>query len=144
MLQAHIYLNFFKKTEEAFLFYRSVLGGEFSVLTRYSDMNIEGICRPEDMDGIMHICLPINDSVSLMGTDILEGMGLELKLGNNSYICLCPESKEESDRIFNELAEGGKVDMPLQSMPWGAYFGTLTDKFGVKWMVNYAEQSDCK
>jgi PhnB protein len=65
-------------------------------------------------------------------------MGHKLTLGNNIQITINPESKEEGERIFNGLSAGGKVEMPLQDTFWGAYFGMLTDRFGVKWMVNYS------
>ena len=72
-----------------------------------------------------------------MATDALESMGQKLTVGNNFYIAVAPESKEEAERIFNGLSAGGKIEMPLQDMFWGAYYGSFTDKFGVQWMVNY-------
>ena len=89
---------------------------------------------------IMHISLPIGNGNILMGTDAPEEMGFSLNKGNNFYLCLGPESKEEADRIFNQLSDGGQVEMALQDTFWGAYYGSLTDKFGVKWMVNYQKQ----
>ena len=136
MLTINPYLNFPGTTEEAFNFYKSVFGGEFAMLQRFSDTP-EGDKVPADVkDKIMHVALPIGGNV-LMATDAVESMGFSLTPGNNMYICISPESKEEADRIFNGLAEGGKVSMPLQDMFWGAYYGDLTDKFGVRWMVNY-------
>ena len=90
-----------------------------------------------DKDRIMHIALPIGNGNVLMGTDALESMGQKLTFGNNFYICLSPESKEEAERLFNGLSAGGKIEMPLQDMFWGAYYGSFADKFGVQWMVNY-------
>jgi PhnB protein len=75
-----------------------------------------------------------------MATDACEEMGFHVKQGNNAYICISPDSREEADKLFNGLAEGGKINMPLQDMFWGAYYGDLTDKFGIKWMVNYQRQ----
>ena len=136
MLTINPYLNFPGTTEEAFNFYKSVFGGEFAMLQRFKDTP-EGDKVPADVkEKIMHVALPIGGNV-LMATDAVESMGFSLTPGNNVYICISPESKEEADRIFNGLAEGGKVSMPIQDMFWGAYYGDLTDKFGVRWMVNY-------
>lgn len=130
------YLNFPGNTEEAFNFYRSVFGGEFTGgIRRFR--GTPGLELPEeDLDKIMHIALPIGDSI-LMGTDALESLGQKVNFGNNSYICIQPESKEEADRIFKELSEGGEMEMPLEEQDWGAYFGCFIDKFGVKWMIAF-------
>jgi PhnB protein len=92
-----------------------------------------------DKERIMHIALPIGNGNALMATDSLESMGQKLTVGNNFYIALSPESKEEADRLFNELSAGGKIEMLMQDMFWGAYYGSFTDKFGVQWMVNYSK-----
>jgi len=127
------YLNFAGNTEEAFNFYKSVFGGEFAMLQKFG----EGNQIPASVkDKVMHVSLPIGNNI-LMGTDACEEMGFNVTQGNNFYICISPDSKEEADKLFNALAEGGKINMPLQDMFWGAYYGDLTDKFGVKWMVNY-------
>jgi PhnB protein len=88
----------------------------------------------------MHISLPIGNGNILMATDAIEQMGFKLTTGNNFYICISPDSKEEADRLFNALSAGGKVSTPLQDMFWGAYYGDLTDKFDIKWMINYQKQ----
>ena len=134
------YLNFPGTTEEAFNFYRSVFGGDFAMLQRFKDTPEGDKVPSEARDKIMHVALPIGNNV-LMATDAVESMGFSLTPGNNMYICISPDSKEEADRIFNGLAEGGKISMPLQDMFWGAYYGDLTDKFGVKWMVNYMKSA---
>lgn len=90
----------------------------------------------EDQDKIMHIALPVGSS-HLMGTDALESLGQKVNFGNNSYICIQPDSKEEADRIFKALSEGGEIEMPLEDQEWGDYFGSFTDKFGVQWMIAY-------
>lgn len=133
------YLNFAGNTEEAFNFYKSVLGGEFQMLQRFSDTPDGNKLPEETRNMIMHIALPIGGNV-LMGTDAPESMGFKVNFGNNSYLCICPENREEADRVFNGLAAGGTVSMPLQDMFWGAYWGSLTDKFGVQWMINYQPQ----
>ncbi len=79
----------------------------------------------------------LNFNNTLMGTDALESMGQKLTIGSEFYIALFPESKEEAERLFNGLSAGGKIEMPLQEMFWGAYLGSFTDKFQVQWMVNY-------
>ena len=131
------YLNFNGNTEEAFNFYKSVFGGEFLAVMRFKDNGECGQIPESDKDRIMHIALPIGNGNTLMGTDALESLGQKLNFGNNFYICLSPETKEEAERLFNGLSAGGKIEMPLQDMFWGAYYGSFADKFGVQWMVNY-------
>lgn len=131
------YLNFNGNTEEAFNFYKSVFGGEFLAVMRFKDYAECAEIPEADKEGIMHIALPIGNGNVLMATDALESMGQKLTVGNNIHIALAPESKEEAERLFNGLSAGGKIEMPLQDMFWGAYFGSFADKFGVQWMVNY-------
>ena len=133
------YLNFAGNTEEAFKFYQSVFGGELSIM-HFSDTPAGDNVPPTVKDKVMHASLPIGKDNILMATDACEEMGFNLKQGNNYYICISPDSKEEADKLFNDLAEGGKVNMPLADMFWGAYYGDLTDKFGIQWMVNYKKQ----
>jgi len=137
MTAVNPYLNFNGNTEEAFNFYKSVFGGEFLALMRFKDNpQCDGIAEA-DKDRIMHIALPIGNGTVLMATDSLESMGQKLTVGNNFYICLNPPTKEEADRLFNGLAAGGKIEVPIQDMFWGAYWGSFADKFGVQWMVNH-------
>jgi PhnB protein len=139
MAQINPYLNFNGNTEEAFNFYKSVFGGEFATVMRFGEgpgcdqMPI----AESDKDKIMHIALPIGNDNVLMATDALESMGQKLTEGNNYSISISADSKDEADKLFNGLADGGKVEMPLADAFWGAYFGMLQDKFGVRWMVNY-------
>lgn len=140
-MKVNTYLNFAGNTQEAFNFYKSVFGGEFSSLVRFQDMPIEGVNIPkEDQDKIMHIGLQIGEN-TLMATDALESLGQKLVQGNNVYISIHPNSKEEADRIFHSLAEGGIIEMPIANQVWGDYYGSLKDKFGVNWMVNYSPQN---
>lgn len=134
------YLNFPGNTEEAFEFYRSVFGGEFTAVMRFGEMPgcDEMQLSEEDKGKIMHISLPVGNAI-LMATDSLESMGQTLEAGNNSYLSFSPDSREEADRVFAALADGGKVNMPLADMFWGDYWGSLTDRFGTHWMVNFAE-----
>jgi len=139
MTKLNTYLNFAGKTEEAFNLYKSVFGGDFNSLVRFKDMPMEGFEIPEaDQDKIMHVGLPIGDDNLLMGTDTLESLGQKLVQGNNVYISVQPDTKEEADRIFNALSEGAKVEMMMADQPWGDYYGSLRDKFGTGWMVNYS------
>ena len=130
------YLNFAGNTEEAFKFYQSVFGGELSIV-HFSDTPAGANVPPTVKDKVMHASLPIGKDNILMATDACEEMGFNLKQGNNYYVCISPDSREEADKLFNSLADGGKVNMPLADMFWGAYYGDLTDKFGIQWMVNY-------
>ena len=134
-MQMNPYLNFNGNSEEAFEFYRSVFGGEFAVVMRFGD-NPQCPADMSDADKqlIMHIALPVDGGV-LMASDTLESFGKKLEIGNNFYISLSPESRDEADRVFNGLSNGGKVEMAMTDMPWG-YWGALADKFGVQWMVN--------
>lgn len=131
------YLNFAGNTEEAFNFYKSVFGGEFITLQRFKDTPHGGNVPEHEKNKIMHVALPIGKGNVLMGTDTLESMGQKLTVGNNISITIQPESKAEAEKLFNGLSAGGKVTMPLEDTFWGAYFGMLTDKFGIQWMVNY-------
>ncbi len=139
MTKLNTYLNFAGNAEEAFNFYKSVFGGQFSAVVRFMDMPMEGVTIPkEDENKIMHIGLPIGKDDVLMASDALESLGQKLTQGNNVYISAHPESKEEADRIFGALSAGGEIEMPIADQPWGDYYGSLKDKFGVLWMVNYS------
>lgn len=131
------YLNFAGNTEEAFKFYRSVFGGDFRMLQRFKDTPESGRVPATEKDKIMHVSLPVGKGNNLMATDALESMGHKLTVGNNINLSLEAESKEEAERLFKGLSQGGKVTMALSDTFWGAYFGMVTDKFGIQWMVNY-------
>jgi len=137
------YLNFPGTTEEAFNFYKSVFGGEFTSLQRFKDTPEANRVAPTDANKIMHIALPIANGNVLMATDALESMGHPLKEGNNFYLSLEADSEEEANKLFNKLSAGGKVSMPMAKTFWGAYFGMVNDKFGIQWMISYnAPQSN--
>ena len=137
MLTINPYLNFAGNTEEAFNFYKSVFGGEFLALQRFKDTPEAGNIPKQEQDKIMHVALPIGNGAVLMATDALESMGHTVKQGNQITLSVEADSKDEADRIFNGLAGGGKVGVPITDMFWGSYWGQLHDKFGVPWMVNY-------
>jgi Uncharacterized protein conserved in bacteria len=137
------YLNFDGRTEEAFLFYKKVFRSEFSGkgIERFEDVPASTQNWPPVADEVkkmvLHVELPITGGHVLMGTDAPKEMGFTLTTGNNMHICIEPESREEADRLFKELAEDGKVTMPMADMFFGAYFGEFTDKYGINWMINY-------
>ena len=131
------YLNFNGNTEEAFEFYRSVFGGEFTSVMRLKDFP-ETSDVPEDVkDKIMHISLPVGEGTVLMATDAIASMGQKLVEGNNHYIIIDVDTQEEADRLFKLLSEGGTVEMPMEKTFWGAYFGSFKDRYGINWMINY-------
>jgi PhnB protein len=140
MARVSTYLNFPRSTEQAFLFYKSVFGTDFTgPIHRFGEVppSPEQPPLPEaDRNLVMHVELPILAGHVLMGTDAPESMGFSLVQGNNAYINLEPDTRAETDRLFGALSAGGKVEMPLQDMFWGGYFGSLTDRYGVHWMFN--------
>ncbi len=136
MAAINTYLNFNGSTEEAFNFYKSVFGGEFAVLQRFRDTPEAGKVPDNEKDKIMHVALPIGKN-TLMGTDTLASMKQKAIAGNNFYVSISVDSKEEANELFGGLSEGGKIQMPLADTFWGGYFGMFTDKFGIQWMVSY-------
>jgi PhnB protein len=131
------YLNFNGKTEEAFIFYKKVFGGEFLSVQRIKDTPMASQFPVAEHNRIMHISLPIGKENTLMASDILESMGHKLTVGNNFHVSVSTDSEAETTKLFNGLSEDGKVTMPLEKTFWGSFFGMLTDKFGIHWMVSY-------
>lgn len=133
------YLTFPGNCEEAFNFYRSVFGGEFLYVGRFSDIpSNEGVMLPEyKLNKIMHISLPIGKGAVLMGSDSGEDWSPEVKIGNNISLSVTAESKEDADRFFQNLSNEGKIIMQIGDVFWGSYYGMCTDRFGVNWMVSY-------
>ena len=144
MSKVSIYLNFKNQAEEAFLFYQSVFGGEFvGGMMRMSDApHGEGDAQMSESEKnlVLHVTLPILGGFELMGSDVPESMHFKLSPGNNMSINLQPDTRAEADRLFAALSAGGTVDMPMQEMFWGDYFGNFTDKFGVLWMIACASK----
>jgi len=134
MTQIQPSLTFNGQAEEAFEFYRSVFGGEFTSKMRWADNPQCDQFSDADKKLIMHVSLPVGTG-AIMGNDMLAAFG-ELKQGNNFAVTIIPDSREEADRLFKGLSAGGEAKMPMQDMFWGAYFGALTDKFGTQWMIN--------
>jgi PhnB protein len=140
-MKVNTYLNFAGNASEAFDFYRSVFGGEFTSLVRFSDMPVPGLeISPEDSGKVMHVGLPIGSSNVLMASDVLESLGEPVRQGNNVHVSVHPDSRDEADRIFSALSAGGTVEMPIADQMWGDYYGSLKDRFGIQWMVNYSPE----
>ena len=138
MATINVYINFNGNAGEAFTFYKSVFGGEFTRVARFKDLaSPEFPVAASDADKIMHIALPIGSNV-LMGNDVPENMGRTNENENRSKISINCESKEEADRLFNGLSEGGSVEFPIGDRPWNSYFGMFRDKYGIEWMVDFA------
>jgi PhnB protein len=147
MAQMFVYLNFERECEEAFALYQSVFGTEFSEgPQRFGEMPAEpGAPEMSEADKklIMHIALPLFEGYTIRGSDAPKSMGYDPKFGNNLYIQLELDEKAHADRIWDGLKEGGKISMDLEEQFWGDYFGDLTDKFGVQWMISCPSVSDC-
>jgi PhnB protein len=145
MARVSTYLNFGRDTEAAFLFYRSVFGTEFNgPIQRMGAAPMPPdapALSAEDQALVMHVELPILAGHVLMGTDAPASMGFTLVQGNNCHINLEPDTKAETKRLFDALSDGATIQMPLSDMFWGGYFGSLTDKFGMKWMFNCTAQA---
>ncbi len=135
-----IYLVFDKNCREAFELYRTVFGGEFTEFLTYGEGPPEMNVLEGDRDLVMHMSLPIGSNV-LMGCDI-DSQTPPLIPGNNFAVSVSPDSREEADRLFSELSEGGAAVMPMADMFWGGYFGMCVDKFGVSWQINYGPPAD--
>ncbi len=144
MAQVSTYLNFNGTTEAAFNFYKSVFGTEFSGIMRLGDVPAQPgqpAMSEADKRLIMNIQLPILGGHQLMGTDTTESMGFTVKQGNNVLICLNPDTRSQADELFTALSASGTVDTELQEMFWGDYYGSLTDQFGILWMINCTSKS---
>lgn len=131
------YITFNGKTEEAFNFYRSALGGKITNLQRFSDTP-QGEQMPDaEKKKIMHVALEAQHGISLMGSDFIDFTGEPFNAGNNFSLSLHPDSEELSDKFFNSLSTGGTVIVPMGKASWGDYFGMFIDKFAIKWMINH-------
>ena len=146
MATVSTYLNFRNSTEEAFSFYKKIFGTEYAGegLMRFGDVppSVNMPPMPENEKKlIMHVTLPILGGYLLMGSDTPDSMPFKLTQGNNVCIMLSPDTRAETKKLFNSLSEGGKIEQELQEMFWGDYYGSFTDKFGIKWMLNCAEKA---
>lgn len=135
------HINFNGNAEEAFTFYKSAFGGEFTAIVRFSD--ISGSEYPiveQDANKIMHITLPIGVNM-LMGNDVPESMGQVNEMENRSKISISAESREEADKLYNVLTAGGTIEVPIGDSPWGSYFAMFRDKFGIEWMIDFTPKA---
>ena len=141
MTRVNAYLTFLGNCEEAFNFYKSIFGGEFTYVGRFKDMPPqEGVkLSEEDLNKIMHISLPISKETILMGSDSGGEWAPKTIVGNNISLSITAGSKADADRFFSSLSKGGQVTMPIDQTFWGDYFGMCTDKFGINWMVSFNE-----
>ncbi|MGV3704399.1 MAG: VOC family protein [Arcticibacter sp.] len=131
------YLNFDGNAEEVFRFYNAVFGGELYIQRMGEAPGMENLTE-EEKNLALHVAIPVGDGQFLMASDCIKSQGHVLTNGNNNYISVSPDSREEAERIFNGLSAGGTIEMPLADMFWGDYFGSFKDKFGTCWMINYA------
>ncbi len=131
------YINFNGNAEEAFTFYKSVFGGEFGKILRFKDLSSAEFPVPEkDANKIMRITLPIGNNI-LMANDVPEFMGTVNERENRSKISISAGSREEADKLFSGLSEGGETEMPMGDSPWGTYFSMFRDKYGIEWTVEF-------
>ena len=139
MTTIYPYLSFRGNCEEAFNFYKSVFGGEFQFIGRYKDLpasDKNNFSQASD-EGIMHVSLPISAQTILMGCDTPEAQGQATIFGNNVVLSVNTDTRQEADRIFNELSVGGQIKNAMSDTFWGAYFGMLVDKFGIYWTISF-------
>lgn len=133
------WINFNGNAEEAFTFYKSVFGGEFTKIIRFKDLASTEFPVPEKEENkIMHIALPIGNGSVLIANDVPEIMGKVNENENRSKISISTESKEEVDRLFNGLSTGGTVEGPMGDSPWGTYAGMFRDKYGIEWIIEFS------
>ena len=142
MSKLNTYLTLDGNCEEVFNFYKSVFGGEFTSFNRFSEMpedpNFE--IEESDKNKVMHVSLPIGDS-TLMGSDAIGDSLKKLEIGNNFSVSITANTKDEADRVFSSLSEEGIVTLQIEKTFWGSYFGMLTAKFGIQWMVSFDENA---
>lgn len=138
MTTINTYLTFNGNCEEAFIFYKSVFGGEFDHIGKFKDMpdNPKFPIAETDKEKVMHVSFPIGNTV-LMGSDTGGEWSSSFTQGNNFSVSINTDSQAEADRLFLKLSENGKITMPMNKTFWGSYFGMFTDKFGIQWMVSF-------
>ncbi|MES1220451.1 MAG: VOC family protein [Bacteroidota bacterium] len=133
------HMNFNGNAEEAFTFYKSVFGGEFTKIIRFKDIASAGFPVAEsEANKVLHIALPVGKT-SLMANDVPEIMGKTNENENRSKIFVNAESREEADKIFYGLSAGGTIEAPIGDSPWGSYFGCFRDRYGIEWIIDYTQ-----
>ena len=137
MAQINPHINFNGNAEEAFNFYKSIFGGDFAKVTRLKEISSPEFPVPEsDAEKILHISLPIGKN-KLIGNDVPSFLGSVNENENRSKISISAESREEADKLFNGLSNGGSVEMPMEDSPWGVYYGMFRDKYGIEWIIEF-------
>lgn len=132
------WINFNGNAEEAFNFYKSVFGGEFTKIIRFKDLaSTEVQIADDEANKIMQIVLPIGSGNALIGNDVPEFMGKVSENENRSKIHLNVDSKDDAERIFNELSVGGQVEGQIGDSPWGTHAGMFRDRYGIEWILEY-------
>ncbi len=137
MLNITPYLNFMGNTEQAMNYYKSILGGEFTIFSRFKEVPGGEKMSAEDQEKIIHISLTLGNGMTIMATDSLESMGQSLVAGNNYHLCIHASTEAEADKLYAELSRDGKIEMPMNKTFWGTYFGMCQDKFGIYWMISF-------
>ena len=133
MAKINPHINFNGNAEEAFIFYKSVFGGDFAKVIRFKELSIPGLeVSDSEANKIMHIALPIGKNNLLMANDVPSSLGRVNENENRSKISITAGSKEEADKLFNGLSAGGQIEMPIGDSPWGSYFGMFRDKYGIE------------
>ena len=136
MQLVHFYLNFPGTAREAFQFYETVFGTKIAMVQTFGQASFMPNVPEAAKDKVMHVQLPITETVHLMGSDVVEGLSPPVIFGNNFHVSVVANDKAEADRAFAALSESGAVHMPLANAPWGPYFGMCVDRFGINWMVS--------
>lgn len=139
MKRINPWINFNGNAEEAFTFYQSVFGGEFTKIIRFKDLASAEFPVPDkEADKVMYIALPLGKDNQLIGNDVPEFMGRVNENENRSKISISTESREEADKLFYGLSAGGSVEGEIGESPWGTYAGMFRDKYGIEWIVEFA------
>jgi PhnB protein len=133
------YLSFQGNAEKAMTFYKNVLGGDFILFEKFGQMPGNEKLPPQVLDKVMHISLKLVNGLTIMASDVVEGMGKPFKKGNDISISIEADNKEEVDRLYKSLSKDGVSDMEPEVMFWGSYFTSFTDQFGIGWMISYSE-----
>ena len=138
MAKFNLYLNFLGNTEEAFNYYATIFHSKIAFVQHFSELpEMTANMTEDEKKGVMHIALPLGDNLVLMGTDVIPSMGQILTQGNNFSVITSMDSKADADRVYGALSEGGKATMPMADQFRGAYYGMVTDKYGIQWMISY-------
>jgi PhnB protein len=141
MTTINTWINFNGNAEEAFMFYKSVFGGEFTKVVRFKDIaTAEFPVLEKEENKIMYIALPIGTATMLIANDVPEVLGRVNEHENRSKILVNTESKEEADKLFTGLSAGGEVEGPMGDSPWGSYAGMFRDKYGIEWIIEFSQK----